>query len=240
MPTLTPTPPKPIDDVFRPDLVKLPELTPQRVKFRAFGQKLCAFLIRFLTRAEAFGLENFPAEGPAVIVANHLGDTDAVLALAKLPQAVDGIGRIELHNYPVAGWLLRKYGVIWVHRGSPDRRALKAAIDGLKSRRFIGIAPEGRQSVTGALEEGTGGAAYLALKADVPVIPLTFVGTENENVYNNWRRLRRGRVSLTVGKPFTLAHLGSLKESIQAGTELIMRKLSEQLPEDYRGVYQKS
>ena len=56
------------------------------------------------------------------------------------------------------------YGTIWVHRGRPDRRALRAALNGLAEGRMLAIAPEGRESISGELEQGTDGAAYIALR----------------------------------------------------------------------------
>jgi 1-acyl-sn-glycerol-3-phosphate acyltransferase len=129
------------------------------------------------------------------------------------------------------------YGVIWVHRGRPDRRALHAVLDGLAEGRVIAIAPEGRESVSGALEEGTPGAAYLALKSGAPILPVTFTGTENRNVYGSLKRLRRAEISLTIGKPFHLDQSGNWRQAVDQGTQQIMLTLAEQLPPEYRGVY---
>ena len=72
--------------------------------------------------------------------------------------------KIELYEIPLLGKVLDLYGVIWVRRGQPDRRALRAVMEAMDDKRMVAIAPEGRESLTGALEEGTGGAAYLALR----------------------------------------------------------------------------
>jgi 1-acyl-sn-glycerol-3-phosphate acyltransferase len=110
-------------------------------------------------------------------------------------------------------------------------------LDGLAEKRVIFIAPEGRESVTGSLEGGTAGAAYLALKAGVPLVPMTFTGTENSHVFPNLKRLRRTRITLTVGPAFELESSPDWRESVRAGTSTIMKKLATQLPPEYRGVY---
>jgi 1-acyl-sn-glycerol-3-phosphate acyltransferase len=102
---------------------------------------------------------------------------------------------------------------------------------------MIAIAPEGRESLTGSMEEGTDGAAYIALKADVLIIPVTVTGTENTQVFGNLKRLRKTNVSLTVGEPFQLKTMSNQRESVKAGTETIMRILANQLPLSYRGEY---
>jgi 1-acyl-sn-glycerol-3-phosphate acyltransferase len=93
--------------------------------------------------------------------------------------------------------------------------------------------------VTGALEEGAPGAAYLALKSGAPILPVTFTGTENNNVYGSLKRLRRAEISLTVGKLFYLDQTGNWRQAVNLGTQQIMRTLAEQLPPKYRGVYRK-
>lgn len=128
------------------------------------------------------------------------------------------------------------YGVIWVHRGQPDRWALRAVFRGLDEGRIIAIASEGRESLTGALEEGTGGVAYIAIRADVSVLPVTITGTENQRIFRNLIRFRRTDVTLTIGPPFRLQKQSDRRESIQAGSDTIMQTLARQLLHFYRGV----
>lgn len=250
MHNLPSSPPKPITEVWRPELVVLPDLTPARRLFRFVLRGLTKLLTRLLLRVQVSGLENFPRKGPAVIVFNHLGDADAVVLMATLPyqSPVEGIGKIELNDHWLVGPVFRLYGVIWVHRGRPDRRALRAALRGLAQGRMVVIAPEGRESLIGGLEEGNPGAAFLALKSGAPVVPVALTGTENSNVYSHLRRLKRASVTLTVGMPF---HLSSVhdrpaqdtlsgmhgQKAMHAGTHRIMETLASLLPESYRGVY---
>lgn len=172
-----------------------------------------------------------------LIVFNHLGDADTVLGEVYYPVWVDSLAKVELYDLPVLGKVLDAYGVIWVHRGLADRKALRAALTGLRNGRYIAIAPEGRESLTGQLEEGTGGAAYLAAKADVPVLPVTFTGTENRRVFANMKRLQRTAVTMTVGPSFRLQPQPDLRQAIEVGTQTIMTRLARQLPPEYRGVY---
>jgi 1-acyl-sn-glycerol-3-phosphate acyltransferase len=228
---------KPRAQVFRPELVRLPPLTPARRVFRQFARLVCRLLALILLRREIVGLEHFPSMGPCLVVVNHLGDTDAFLGIAYFPKPVDGFAKMELHDFPILGKLMEAYGAIWVHRGTPDRKAIRAALDGFKEGRLIGIAPEGRESLTGALEEGTGGAAYLAWKARVPCLPVTFTGTANRVVYGSLKRFRRPHVTMTIGPLFWLEDISNRSEAIRVGTDLIMHKLAQQLPSEYQGVY---
>ena len=225
----------------------LPPLTSRRRVFRALTRGLTKLLTSLLLRARVSGIENFPRRGPAVIVFNHLGDADAVLMMAKLPyeSPVEGIGKIELNDHWLVGPFFRTYGIIWVHRGKPDRRALRAALDALAQGRMVTLAPEGRQSVIGGLEDGNPGAAFLALKSGAPVVPVALTGTENPNVFGHLKRWKRAPVTLKVGKPFFLREQSGLEDAggtrgqraIREGTRQIMETLAGLLPEAYRGNY---
>jgi 1-acyl-sn-glycerol-3-phosphate acyltransferase len=236
--TKTTTSPKPHSNVLHPELARLPRITPLRKIFRRAARALIRLAVGLLLRIELKGLENVPVSGPLLIVANHLGDADVFLGLAFTPREVDMLAKVELYDFPVLGKLMEAYGVIWVHRGQPDRRAIRAALQALSEGRAVGIAPEGRESTTGSLEEGTQGAAYLAIKAGVSILPVTFTGTENALIFPNLRRLKRSRVTLTVGKPFSLAEPADRQTSVQLGTQTIMLALASQLPPKYQGVYQ--
>ena len=228
--------PKPVTDWWRPDLVALPKLTLSRRVFRIFSRGLAKLLTFYMLNAKISGVGNFPKQGPAIIVINHLGDADAVLLAAAIPNTIDAMGKIELNEHWLAGPVLRAYGVIWVHRGKPDRKAVRAALDGLSQGRMIALAPEGRQSIQGGLEEGTEGAAFLAMKSGAPVIPVAMTGTENENVYNG-KFWKRAKATLAIGKPFHLKKHDDRQSMLREGTRQIMQSLAELLPDGYRGKY---
>jgi 1-acyl-sn-glycerol-3-phosphate acyltransferase len=201
---------------------------------------LFQLMLLTLTRARVTGMENFPKHGPALVVMNHLGDADAVLLGASIPYMIEAMGKIELNDHWLVGPVFRAYGIIWVHRGRPDRKAIRAALDGLAEGRMVTIAPEGRQSVIGGLEEGNEGAAFLALKAGAPIVPIAMTGTENENILEHVKRFKRAPVTLAVGKPFYLTEAPDRQTMLRDGTRQVMESLASLLPESYRGNYKSS
>jgi 1-acyl-sn-glycerol-3-phosphate acyltransferase len=232
-----PSLPKPRTEYSLPELVSLPRLTRGRRLARRFFNWMIRLIVWLFADIRVSGIENVPARGPVLVVSNHLGDADTFIGLALSPLQAEVVAKIELHEIPVLGALMNVYGVIWIHRGQADRKAIRAIQEALAEGRMVALAPEGRESVTGELEEGTEGAAYLAVKADVPILPVTFTGTRNSQVYANLKRLRRSRITMTVGQTFRLPREDDWHESVRQGTQIIMETLAGQLPNEYQGVY---
>lgn len=235
------TEPKPVTEIWKPELTRLAKLTRPRLAFRSFARGLAKFVVKVCLQVTAEGMENFPKQGPLLVVINHLGDADLPTLMSRMPSPPDALAEVELYDVPILGRLMDRYGVIWLHRGKPDKRALRAALDGLAEGRILVIAPEGRYSLTGALEEGTGGAAFLAYKSGAPILPVALSGTENEHVYGCLKKMKRARVHVTAGEMFRLTgQAEGRKEAISEGTQTIMRALASLLPEKYRGEYSDS
>jgi 1-acyl-sn-glycerol-3-phosphate acyltransferase len=194
------------------------------------------FLLYFLTRREYVGLENIP-EPPYILVTNHLAVFDSPLLLTVCPHKIRAFAAAKHRRNPFYALLLTIMGSIWVRRGEVDRQALREALDVLERGEVLGMAPEGtRARGPYALQEGKVGAAYLATRAEVPIIPVGLTGTEK--IKRNLPRLRRTPVRVVVGKPFRLPESGRVRsQRLREYTDLIMRRIAELLPEEYRGVY---
>ncbi len=200
---------------------------------------LLRLLFHGLADIRVRGRENLPAKGPLIIAFNHLGHLDGPLLIATMPWEVEALALADLLRVPVIGPLLRLYGILVVHRDEFDREVLKKALQVLRAGRVLALAPEARQSPTGALIEGRRGAAYLALLSGAPILPIALTGTET--VFERLKRLRRPQLTLTIGAPFylpgPLAKGAERKAQLTAGRDEIMRRLAALLPPQYRGVY---
>src|SRR3972149_9298690 len=73
------------------------------------------------------GLENFPREGPAIAMYNHIAFVDPVVVLGNLPRNVVPLAKVEAYSYPLIGIIPRLWAVIPVRRGEVDRRAMARA-----------------------------------------------------------------------------------------------------------------
>lgn len=201
---------------------------------------LIARILSFLLcRLVVTGREHIPAQGPFLVILNHLSSVDPILLYGVMPLRLRmaGLAAMAHRNDFFIGWLMDHGGAVWVRRGEIDRRALREALDILASGRPLGLAPEGTRSKTGALIEGKKGTAFLALRAGVPILPCVVCGTEQ--VYPNLRRLRRISVPIKFAPSFSLPPRsdGPRSEYVQYCTDLIMARMASMLPEAYRGVY---
>ncbi len=194
-------------------------------------------LLNLISRREYVGLENIPADPPYILVSNHLAVFDSPVVLAICPHKARAFAAAKHKSNPFFALLLNIMGSIWVRRGEIDRKALEQALDVLKRGEVLGVAPEGtRARGPYALQKGKIGAAYLATRANVQIVPLGISGTEK--IKHDLPRLRRAHVRIAVGEPFRLPKNGRVRNSeLREYTELIMHQIAELLPEEYRGVY---
>ncbi len=196
-------------------------------------------LLRTLSHWSIVGRENLPQGGPLIVAFNHVAHLDGPLVIPSLPWEVEVISLSDLLDIPVVGQLLRLYGVIPVHRDVFDRQVVRRALQTLAEGRVLALAPEARQSLSGAMEHGREGAAYLALRSGAPVLPVGVTGTET--VPSMLRHLRRPYLSVNIGAPLhlegPLEHGTARHTQLQAAHAQIMRRIAELLPAHYRGVY---
>jgi 1-acyl-sn-glycerol-3-phosphate acyltransferase len=200
---------------------------------------LTKIILRFIVKLEISGSENFPKEGAVLVVTNHLHWLDTLVALVVMPCWGTVLMGEKWVKVPLWGQMLRKSkSVVFVNRGKPDRRALEQALNILRAGRVFGLAPEGDYSKARSLQKGHNGAAYLASRTGVPVVPLVIYG--QENLFTSLLSFKRSLVRVVFGKAFVLPGTPNHANGKQLGdyTEEIMRKLATILPPEYRGVYQ--
>ena len=77
----------------------------------------------------------------------------------------------------------------------------------MENGKCLVIAPEGTRSLTGSLNKGKPGVAYLAARSGFPVVPVAITGTADNVVLANVKRFRKSNITLTGGKPFTVPPL---------------------------------
>ena len=204
-------------------------------------------LMRFLLRTIGFtllakvdhveGIEKVPATGPAILMINHINFIDPFVVVNVLPRNIVPMAKIEVYSYPVVGIFPRIYGVIPVQREEIDRRAVQGALDVLRAGEIILVAPEATRGPQ--LRRGKEGIAYLATRANVPIVPIAIDGTIGFPTFRLLPRWREPGANVRFGNPFVFKNLNQRagKEMLRIMTDEAMYILAAMLQEHRRGVY---
>jgi 1-acyl-sn-glycerol-3-phosphate acyltransferase len=186
-------------------------------------------LFAFFGAIQARGVEKLPADGAAILAANHLTNFDVFPLQFALPRPIFYMGKEELFRNPMLDWLLRQLGGFPVYRGAQDGWAIRHAERVLEQGQVLGIFPEGTRSNGAGLRPAKTGIARLAQTAGCPIVPAAIHGTQ----YMFRHFPRRTTVRISLGDPIypgpSETHIGL--------AERVMFSLAEMLPPEARGVY---
>lgn len=185
-----------------------PVIPPTR--FYRFVRTVVRGLVWSLGGITVWGSENIPATGPVILAPNHRANVDPPYISLTTPRQMHFMAKEELFRVPVFGAIFRGVEAFPVTRGAPDRAALRHAIDLLKQGRVVTIFPEGTRSKDTALKEAEKGFALIARQSDAVIVPIAIEGTE-KMLPKGTKRLRRAHVTVTVGKPLSLAKIMAAK-----------------------------
>lgn len=178
-------------------------------------------LILGFVECSSFGLEKLDPQRSYVLVANHASYMDTPAIMGTVPLEFRFFAKKGLFSIPFLGWHLRHAGHLQVVRDDP-RASLKSMAEGAKLIRERGVSvllfPEGGRSER-QIRSFKEGAAYMAIKAGVPVVPIGLVGTRGALPMHS-ALVRGGRVELHVGDPIetsamTLHDRGRLTRELQ-------------------------
>ena len=201
---------------------------------------LAEIMIPTFGRFEVIGIENIPKEGAIIIAPNHIGWADPPMLFLAIKRQLRFMAKSELFKNKLAAWFLKSVHVYPVKRSSGASEALAWAISELNIQRALVLFPEGTRNSTG-LKQGSEGVAYLASKTGALVVPVGITGTEK--MHNPIRLFFPFcRIRIVIGEPFqvdvpkkNMRHRNELREC----TDKLMVKISELLPPEYRGNYNK-
>lgn len=129
-------------------------------------------------RFKVMGRGDLPRRGAMIFAPNHVSDIDPVLVGFSALRPLSFMAKKPLFDIAVLGPMMRFANAFPVEQNSPDRTALRQAEEQLKMGHSLVVFPEGQCSQDGKLQPLLPGVALLALKCDVPVIP---VGIVNSN-----------------------------------------------------------
>lgn len=172
-------------------------------------------LLRLFYRIKIEGSVDMPDDTGYIMCANHIHMFDPSIIACFHKRQITFMVKKELVETPVVGWVLTESGAFPVDRSKGDIGAIKTAIEVLKQNKVLSMFPEGTRHKDGKFRDIKKGAAMIAIKANVPIIPMRIIG--------NWRLF--SKMTLKIGTPiYPEGHTKdtmteALKEAIEALAE---------------------
>lgn len=134
-------------------------------------------LLHTFFQGRIYGAENVPQEWPFIVVSNHASDFDPPILSNCMKRPVAFMAKDELFKVPLLKQAILLYGAYPVKRGSADRQAIKVALSYLENGWATGVFLDGTRSHDGKIYDAKVGAALIAAKARVPLLPVSLWGT---------------------------------------------------------------
>ncbi len=168
--------------------------------FYRFARFIINLLCRVFWRVRVTGRENIPLSGAFVLAPVHRSNIDTMLACTVTPRRMRYMGKDSLWQNSVTGWLFSALGGFPVTRGTADREALRRCVYVLQSGQPLVMFPEGERKSGAIVEKLFDGAVYVAIKANVPIIPVGIGGSELA-MQKGSKMVRPVRCAMVIGKP---------------------------------------
>lgn len=164
-------------------------------------------------RPKIVGKENIPKNTAAIICPNHVHALDSAVIIAMSKRKINVLAKEELFKNRFLCWIADLFGIYPVKPNSKSMESIKISLKILKNNELLMLFPEGTRNGLAKGVKPKDGAIKLAIKADVPIIPVGMQG--------NFKVLKK--VKVNIGKPL---YYSEYKEEINN------KKLLDELTED--------
>lgn len=192
--------------------------------------------VRVAYRARVVGLEHVPRTGPYIIAPSHRSMLDIPLAGAITTRRIRFMGKAPLFRVPVLGTIFRALGGFPVERDGGDVGPVRDSLRILQEGEPLVVYPEGSRQRGRDIAPLQPGAAYLAAKAGVPIVPLGIAGAEETFRTRPGRLPGFGRIIVVVGEPIPPpTRQGSIvkRSAVDELTATLHERLQKLLDESY-------
>jgi 1-acyl-sn-glycerol-3-phosphate acyltransferase len=161
-----------------------------------------------MSPVQVTGLDKIDISKPHVYAVNHASALDIPILYTYLPFQFRIAFKKELLAYPVVGWQLRRSGQVCIDQQNPAHSisSIRAALKGLKAGLPLVIYPEGGRTPDGEIKPFLAGAFFLAIKAQVDIVPVALVGTY-ELLPMDTYHIKCRPLEMRVGEPISTAGL---------------------------------
>jgi len=199
---------------------------------------LALFLGSVLAKIKIKGSENIPKKGSFIVVCNHFNILDAPFIIFAIKKPINFLMASDLTVVTQFMWAPWLYGFIPTNRQNIAPTTIKNSLAAIKKGEIVGIFPEGT-ATEHFIRPAKNGAAYLAMRTGVKILPMSVIGTDN--IWANWLKGIRPKLQINIGKPFRPKSLPKERtgrnEAIKTTGENIMCRIAALVPDEYHGVY---
>ncbi len=210
-----------------------------------FARELSRLVFILLGHLRIFGRENIPKTGGFIVAPNHTCYLDPPLTGCGSPRKIHFMAKAELFHNKYFGALITALGTFPVHRGTADREALRKAHELLLAENGLLIFIEGGTSKdNGRIQSPELGAAMIAARAGVPIIPCAIINAD-KMLPPGTKKLHRARLIVAFGEPVVIERPETGKPdraALQHASETVMHRIAalmiehgapERVPEKY-------
>ena len=180
-------------------------------------------------RYDVCGLENLEPDKKYIFMSNHQSALDILLGVACIPYKIVFLAKKELFKIPVFGWAMQAAGMIKIDRQNPERarKSVDEAVNILIRSSFSTlIYPEGTRSETGDLLPFKKGGFILAIRSQLPIVPITIIGAGDVLPRGSFT-FNEGKIKVIIGKPISTQNLtiNNKEELIESCRDAINKNL---------------
>ncbi len=202
-----------------------------RVAYVVFRSLVCWFTMAF-TRMHIEGREHLPATGAYVLAPIHRSYVDTPITACVSTRRIRFMGKQEIWKYASVGWLVSALGAFPVNRGHADREALMKCIRILQNGEPLTLFPEGERKDGPVVHPLFDGAAYVAARVGVPIIPIG-IGGSARVMPRHAKFIHPHRVCVVIGEPIwvddptdqTIRSKSESRQAVRVATERLSTEL---------------
>ncbi len=172
------------------------------------------------------GLDKIDTSKPHVYAVNHASAFDIPVLYVHFPFQFRIVFKKELLSYPIVGWQLKRSGQVCIDQQKPTNSiaAIRSAVKSLKAGMPLVIYPEGGRTPDGEIKPFLPGAFFLAIKAQVDIVPVALVGTY-ELLPMNTYHIKCRPLEMRVGEPISTA--GMKMKDLEAVSEKVRKAMED-------------
>lgn len=177
--------------------------------------RLACKVLRFICRlngTKVIGAENIPQNEPLLVISNHTSLGDPPVISSFYPGRITYLAKEGFSRKPFTRRLFGALGAVFLNKDDGDLAAMRVALAELKAGRSVGVFPEGHRYFDQKMGEFHEGAAFIAYRARVRVLPVAVVNAAN------YLRFRQRNIRLVIGEPFPVPEGRADREALARTT----------------------